>query len=113
MRYALIGCGRISPNHLAAAQANGLDIVALCDLNPEHIEDKIVKFSLDPKTGRYTDYNKLIDEQKNELISICTLYSSSNVITISATSRESNAIFSKELSAVSVEASISYCSDKI
>lgn len=72
MEYALIGCGRISPNHLAAAQANGLDIVALCDLNPEHIEDKIVKFSLDPKTGRYTDYHQLLAEQKPELISICT-----------------------------------------
>ena len=27
MKYALIGCGRISPNHIAAAKANGLDFV--------------------------------------------------------------------------------------
>ncbi|NLZ83804.1 MAG: gfo/Idh/MocA family oxidoreductase, partial [Clostridiales bacterium] len=40
MRYALIGCGRISVNHVAAAQKNNLDIVALCDIVPEHIEDK-------------------------------------------------------------------------
>ena len=29
MRYALIGCGRISPNHIAAAKANNLEIVAV------------------------------------------------------------------------------------
>ena len=30
LRYALIGCGRISPNHIAAAKENGFDIVAVC-----------------------------------------------------------------------------------
>lgn len=38
MRYALIGCGRISPNHIVAAQKNNLDIVAICDLE-EHRQD--------------------------------------------------------------------------
>ena len=36
MKYALIGCGRISPNHIAAALANGLEIVALCDILEEN-----------------------------------------------------------------------------
>ena len=35
MKYALIGCGRISPNHISAAVNNGLEIVALCDLDIE------------------------------------------------------------------------------
>ena len=34
MNYAIIGCGRISPNHLMAAKENNLNIVALCDLIP-------------------------------------------------------------------------------
>jgi len=32
MRYALIGCGRISPNHIVAAKNNELEIVAVCDI---------------------------------------------------------------------------------
>ena len=29
MKYALIGCGRISPNHIEAAKNNNLDFVAM------------------------------------------------------------------------------------
>ena len=29
MKYALIGCGRISPNHIEAAKNNHLDFVAM------------------------------------------------------------------------------------
>ena len=35
MRYALIGCGRISVNHIQAALNNKLEIVGLCDLLQE------------------------------------------------------------------------------
>ena len=35
MRYALIGCGRVAPSHIKAAKANGLEIVALCDIEKE------------------------------------------------------------------------------
>ena len=38
MKYALIGCGRISPNHLEAAINNNLEIVGLCDIIPENID---------------------------------------------------------------------------
>ena len=31
MRYALIGCGMISPNHIKGALDTGLEIAALCD----------------------------------------------------------------------------------
>ena len=33
MKYALIGCGRISPNHIAAAIKNNLEIVGICDID--------------------------------------------------------------------------------
>ena len=35
MRYALIGCGRISTNHILAAKNNHLEIAAVCDILPE------------------------------------------------------------------------------
>ena len=41
MRYALIGCGRISPNHIVAAQKNGLEIKAICDLSQNNMYDKM------------------------------------------------------------------------
>ena len=73
MRYALIGCGRISPNHLAAAQANGLEIVGLCDIDDKMLEDKFLKFKLDrTRTKGYSDYKTMIEEQKPDLVSICT-----------------------------------------
>ncbi len=33
IRYALIGCGRISPNYIVAEQGNGLEIVEICDID--------------------------------------------------------------------------------
>ena len=46
MKYALIGCGRISPNHIMAARNNGLDIVAICDVDASCMEDKVRKFDI-------------------------------------------------------------------
>ena len=38
MNYALIGCGRIATNHIKAAVNNKLNIVAVCDILPEAME---------------------------------------------------------------------------
>ena len=72
MRYALIGCGRISPNHIAAAKANKLDIVAICDIVPENMEDKAAKFDLPDSVRRYTDYQEMIRKERPELVAIAT-----------------------------------------
>lgn len=73
MKYALIGCGRISPNHVMAAKNNDLDIVAVCDIEKENAEDKILKFDLDPnKVKVYEDYKVLLEEQKPDLVAIAT-----------------------------------------
>lgn len=72
MRYALIGCGRISPNHVAAALANKLDIVALCDIDEENAKDKAIKFDLSEKVSIYTDYKEMLEKEKPELIAIAT-----------------------------------------
>lgn len=46
MKYALIGCGRISPNHIAAAKANHLEFAAICDVAEANMRDKKLKFDL-------------------------------------------------------------------
>lgn len=72
LRYALIGCGRISPNHIAAALDNDLEVVALCDIIPENMEDKINRFDLSDSISLYTDYRELLIEEKPDLVAICT-----------------------------------------
>lgn len=74
MRYALIGCGRISTNHIKAAVNNKLEIVAVCDIVPDHMEAVLAKHGLenDASILRYTDYKTMVDEVKPELVSIAT-----------------------------------------
>ena len=74
MKYALIGCGRISTNHIKAAVNNNLDIVAVCDVVPEHMEEVLAKHGLEKDSAikRYTDYKKMIQENALELVSIAT-----------------------------------------
>lgn len=74
MRYALIGCGRISTNHIKAAVNNKLEIVGVCDILPEKMEELLKKHELnqDETIHRYTDYKELIEAEKPELVSIAT-----------------------------------------
>lgn len=44
MRYVLIGCGRVSLNHIAVTRNNGLKIVALCDIDDSCMKDKVLNW---------------------------------------------------------------------
>ena len=71
MKYALIGCGRISPNHIEAAKNNHLEIIALCDLKLDDMREKVERFGL--KTAQcYTEYQELLDREQPELVAIAT-----------------------------------------
>lgn len=74
MKYALIGCGRIAVNHMKAAINNELEIVAVCDVLEEKMEELLAKYGLekDESIKRYTDYKKMIEELQPELASIAT-----------------------------------------
>jgi UDP-N-acetyl-2-amino-2-deoxyglucuronate dehydrogenase len=72
LNYAIIGCGRISPNHIIAAKENELNIVALCDVLPEAMENKIKKCDLPADIKQYTDYNEMIVKEKIDLLAIAT-----------------------------------------
>lgn len=71
MRYALIGCGRISPNHLGSAVDHHLEIVAVCDKKAEKAEALLKRYSLEG-IPVYTEYQKMLREQKPELVAIAT-----------------------------------------
>ena len=72
MKYALIGCGMISPNHIKAALETGLEIAALCDLSEEN---RTKALHLVPEEGRdsvrlYEDYRAMLAEYCPELVAI-------------------------------------------
>lgn len=97
LRYAIIGCGRISPNHIAAALDNNLEIVALCDIVPENMEDKIIKFKLSESTPLYTDYKVLLENEKPDLVAICTESGSHGQIALDCILAGSNLIIEKPI----------------
>lgn len=74
MKYALIGCGRIAVNHMKAAINNELEIVAVCDVLEEKMEELLAKYGLekDESIKRYNDYKKMVEEMQPELASIAT-----------------------------------------
>jgi len=74
MKYAIIGCGRIATNHIKAALSNKLEIVAVCDVIPDHAQDLLAEHGLEKAATirRYTDYNEMLREEKPELVGIAT-----------------------------------------
>lgn len=72
MKYALIGCGRISPNHLTAAISNNLNIIGLCDIVIDKANKHINDYELQSSAKSYTDYKLMIDHEKPDLIAIAT-----------------------------------------
>ena len=73
MKYALIGCGRIAVNHMKAVVNNRLEMVAVCDIIPEHIDILFEKTGYDIPVERYADYKIMVEEHPElQLISIAT-----------------------------------------
>lgn len=73
MKYALIGCGRIAVNHIKAFRNNGLELVALCDLDLAHIDVLLEQTGFSTDAPRYTDYKKMVEEHPEiEVVAIAT-----------------------------------------
>ena len=105
MKYALIGCGRISTNHIKAAINNGLDIVALCDVIPEKCVELLTKHGLenDKSIKIYSEYKNMIEEIPDiQLISIATESGKHAEIAMYCISKNINVIIEKPI-AMSLE----------
>ena len=74
IKYALVGCGRISPNHIAAALNNRekLAVSAVCDLVPERMETLLSRFEGTGPVRRYTDYREMLNTEKPQLVAVAT-----------------------------------------
>ena len=76
IKYALIGCGRIAPNHIAAAKSNEekLELLAVCDIVSENCESVLQQLPEEDRehVKRYTDYRAMLDDLQPELVAIAT-----------------------------------------
>lgn len=102
MRYAVIGCGRISPNHIVAAQKTGLEIVAICDLLDAAMIDKRKRFELSEDTKLYNNYIEMLNLEKPELVAIATESGKHAQIAIDCIEHGCNVIIEKPI-ALSLE----------
>lgn len=100
LRYALIGCGRISPNHIAAALNNSADfeIIALCDTEKEKAEKLIRDFNLgDRKIPVYTDYRLMLQNEKPGLTAVAVESGSHAAVALDCINAGCNVIVEKPL----------------
>jgi len=68
-KIAFSGCGRISKNHFEAiAKIDGLELVAVCDADPE----RAAKAGGDWKVPHFTSYEKMLAESKADVVTIAT-----------------------------------------
>lgn len=75
MRYALIGCGRISKRHIQAALENRLHITALCDLETQKAYKLVDDYNLrkfNKYIAVYSDYRQMIKEEQLNMVAIAT-----------------------------------------
>lgn len=101
LRYALIGCGRIAPNHIAAAMSSGdsLSIAAVCDLVPERMEEvlRLVPEAERARIRRYTDYRMLLAEIKPALVAVATESGNHAAITLDCVAAGAHTIVEKPI----------------
>jgi len=82
LKFALIGCGRISANHIKALIDNYQDaeLVALCDIINDKAELKADEYILKAREKNlsvkrpkiFNDYKKMLLEEDLDVCSICT-----------------------------------------
>jgi UDP-N-acetyl-2-amino-2-deoxyglucuronate dehydrogenase len=69
VRFAIIGCGRISYRHIEAIQSNeSAELVALCDLNLERAEERNEGVGV----PIYRNYHEMLREQQIDVVNIMT-----------------------------------------
>lgn len=98
MKYALIGCGRISKNHIKAAKNNNLEIVAVCDLLQENMKKVLEVNEISSSQIKfYNDYKKMILNEKPDIVSVATESGYHAEISIFCIEQGCNAIIEKPI----------------
>ncbi len=70
LRAGIVGCGGISKSHAAAhANLEGIDLVAMCDINRDALNNRADEYSV---SKRYTDYEEMFAAESLDIVSVCT-----------------------------------------
>ena len=101
LRYALIGCGRIAPNHIVAALKNSatLELCAVCDTVPERMEAVLCQLPerQRPNVKRFTDYRQMLAQVSPQLVAIATESGKHAAIGLDCIAAGANVIIEKPL----------------
>lgn len=83
LKFAIIGCGRISHKHIEALANNFKEakLVSVCDIIPEKMDKDVEEYydfmkqrgiNLDKKINKYTDYKEMLKREDIDAVSVCT-----------------------------------------
>ncbi len=109
LKFAIIGCGRISYKHVEALTKNieNAELVATCDIDLERAKAK--KSEYIEKTGAaeesvhaYTDYKKMLEKEEIDVVTIATESGYHSEIAIYSMKKGTNALIEKPM-AMSIE----------
>lgn len=96
LKAAIIGCGAIGPIHASSILAAGEELVALCDLLPERAEALKEKLAL-KDTRIYSDWKKMLDEERIDVLHVCTPHDQHAMMCVEALSRDISVLCEKPL----------------
>ena len=103
LRAAVVGAGNISRNHIHGYLATGrYEIVALADLNAEAMAEKNEAFGISPT--HYSDARRMMEEERPDVVSICTWHSGHEPWTVAVAACKPRAILCEKPMADSVGA---------
>ena len=95
-RVALVGCGAISKNHLAALTSlECVNVVALCDIKEERAILRRDEFAL--SAAIYTDYATMLDDEHLDAVHITTPHYLHAPMAIAALERDINVFLEKPM----------------
>ncbi len=101
IRFAIIGCGRIAPKHIAAIKAQkDAELTAVCDI----VKEKAEKIGSENNCSWYFNYNELLKREDINIVNICTPHHLHASMTIDAAKAGKHIIIEKPMAMNVVEA---------
>ncbi|WP_125152725.1 Gfo/Idh/MocA family protein [Clostridium rectalis] len=103
LKFAIIGCGRISYKHVEALVGNKEEVLlaATCDIEKEKAEAKkneyIERMGQPLNVGVYTDYKEMLDKEDIDVVTIATESGYHPEITIYCMNKGKHAIVEKPM----------------
>jgi len=95
IRYAIVGCGRISKNHFGSVEkhADNIELIVICDNNARTLAEHSSKY----KVPGYTRFKDMLDNEHIDLVAFCTPSGIHSNQTITATKHDMHVMMEKPM----------------